>query len=124
MKILLIDDDKFFQKFYSVKLKEQGIEIEVASDGEEGILKAQQFVPDLIMLDLIMPKVDGFSFLKKRLGDENLKKIPVLIFSTLGQEQDIENAKNLGATDYINKSFFDFDNLMAKINSIIHPPIG
>ena len=124
MKILLIDDDKFFQKFYSVKLKEQGIEIEVASDGEEGILKAQQFAPDLIMLDLIMPKVDGFSFLKKRLGDENLKKIPVLIFSTLGQDQDIENAKNLGATDYINKSFFDFDNLMAKINSIIHPPIG
>ena len=124
MKILLIDDDKFFQKFYSVKFKEQGIEVDVASDGEEGILKAQQFMPDLIILDLIMPKADGFSFLQKRLASENLKKIPVLVLSTLGQEQDVENAKRLGAAGYINKSFFDFDSMMAKISSIINPDTG
>ena len=121
MKILLVDDDKFFQKFYSLKLKEQGIEMDIASDGEEGFAKAGQFMPDLILLDLIMPKADGFSFLQKRLLDENIKKIPVIVFSTLGQERDIDNAKKLGAADYVDKSFFDFGTLMAKINNVLHP---
>lgn len=119
MKILLIEDDKFFQKFYNLKLKEQNIEVDVASDGEEGLLKMRQFMPDLVLLDLIMPKLDGFSVLKARLGDQNLIKIPVIVFSTLGQEQDIQNAKKLGATDYVNKSFFDFGNMMAKINNVM-----
>lgn len=119
MKILLIEDDKFFQKFYSVKLKEQNIETEVAGDGIEGLLKMKSFSPDLVLLDLIMPKLDGFSVLKSRLADPNLLKIPVIVFSTLGQEKDIENAKKLGASDYVNKSFFDFSNMMGKINNIV-----
>jgi len=119
MKILLIEDDIFFQKFYSVKLKELNIETDVASDGEEGLLKMKQFAPDLILLDLIMPKLDGFSVLKARLMDPNLLKIPVIVFSTLGQEQDVQNARKLGATDYVNKSFFDFGTMMAKINALM-----
>lgn len=119
MKILLIEDDKFFQKFYSLKLKEQNIEIDVASDGEEGLFKMRTFLPDLVLLDLIMPRLDGFAVLKARLEDPNLIKIPVMVFSTLGQEQDIENAKKLGATDYVNKSFFDFNIMMEKINNIM-----
>jgi two-component system chemotaxis response regulator CheY len=119
MKILLIEDDKFFQKFYSLKLKEQNIETDVAFDGEEGLLKMKQFMPDLVLLDLIMPKLDGFSVLKARLMDPNLLKIPVIVFSTLGQEQDIQNARKLGATDYVNKSFFDFGTMMAKINALM-----
>lgn len=120
MKILLIEDDRFFQKFYSQKLKEQNIETEVAGDGEEGLLKMRKFRPDLIFLDLIMPKLDGFAVLKSRLADPNLIKIPVIVFSTLGQEQDIENAKKLGATDYVNKGFFDFATMMTKINAVMN----
>ncbi|MEK7516947.1 MAG: response regulator [Patescibacteria group bacterium] len=119
MKILLIEDDRFFQKFYSRKLAEQNIETAIASDGEEGLLKMRQFMPNLVLLDLIMPKVDGFAVLKARLEDPNLIKIPVIVFSTLGQEQDIENAKKLGATDYVNKSFFEFSSMMEKINNIM-----
>src|SRR3989344_4756795 len=119
MKILLIEDDIFFQKFYSVKLKEQNIEMDVASDGEEGLSKMKQFAPDLVLLDLIMPKLDGFSVLKARLMDPNLIKIPVIVFSTLGQEQDVQNASKLGTTDYVNKSFFDFGTMMAKINALM-----
>ncbi|MEK6861401.1 MAG: response regulator, partial [Nanoarchaeota archaeon] len=88
--MLLIEDDKFFQKFYAVKLKEQNIEVDVASDGEEGLLKMRQFKPDLIFLDLIMPKADGFSVLKSRQQDVELAKIPVIVFSTLGQENDVK----------------------------------
>jgi len=116
MKVLLIEDDRFFQKFYSAKLREQNIEVEAASDGEEGLLKMHNVNPDVVILDLIMPKKDGFSVLHARQMDENLKKIPVIVFSTLGQEKDLEKAKNLGATDYINKSFFNFDEMMVKIS--------
>ena len=119
MKILLIDDDEFFRKFYSFKLKEQGIEVDVASDGEEGFTMIRQSNPDLVLLDLIMPKIDGFSFLRLRLNHEDLRKIPVIVFSTLKQAQDIENAKKLGAADYLDKSFFDFDNMMNKIKQTL-----
>lgn len=120
MKILLVEDDKFFQKFYFLKLSEQNIQVDIAGDGGEGILKARQGNPNLILLDLIMPNTDGFSFLEIRQQEEGLKKIPVIVFSTLGQEKDVEKAKLLGATDYINKSFFDFNSMMVKIRQILN----
>ena len=119
MKILLIEDDKFFQKFYSTKLQEKKQEVQVASDGEEGLIKMRDFKPDLVLLDLIMPKMDGFAVLATRSQDENLKKIPVIVFSTLGQEKDVENAQSLGANGYINKGSFDFSNMVATINQVM-----
>ena len=119
MKILLIDDDKFFQSFYSTKLKEHNVEVEVASNGEEGLIEMRDFKPDLVLLDLIMPKIDGFSVLTTRSQDEKLKKIPVIVFSTLGQEKDIENAQKLGANGYINKGVFDFNSMVATINKVM-----
>ena len=119
MKILLIEDDLFFQKFYSTKLKENNVEVEVASDGEEGLAKMRSTNPNLVLLDLIMPKVDGFAVLAARSQDENLKKIPVIVFSTLGQEKDIQKAQELGSNGYINKGFFDFNSMIATINQVM-----
>lgn len=119
MKILIIEDDKFFQKFYSTKLQEQKTEVEVASDGEEGLMKMKNIKPDLVLLDLIMPKVDGFAVLAARSQDENLKKIPVIVLSALGQEKDVKNAMKLGANGYINKGFFDFDSIVSKIDQVM-----
>lgn len=118
MHILIIEDDKFFQNFYTSKLTEEGIDVDVAKDGEEGISKARTVKPNLIILDIIMPKVDGFIVLQALKSDEELKNIPVLVFSTLGQNQDIEKAKNLGAADFVNKSFFDYDKLKSKIQQL------
>lgn len=118
MRILIIEDDKFFQKFYTSKLKEEGIEVEVAKDGEEGIIKAKTFRPNLIILDIIMPKIDGFIVLQALKADGELKNIPILVFSTLSQKQDIEKAKDLGAADFVNKSFFDYDKLKSKIKAL------
>lgn len=116
MKILVIEDDKFFQKFYSSKLAEAGYEVEIASNGKEGLEKVTSFKPNIIILDLIMPEVDGFEVL------ETLQKqkvtTPILIFSTLGQEDDIAKAKKLGAKDYVNKSYFDLEKLKQKIASL------
>lgn len=120
MKILLAEDDLFFQNFYSRKLVEAGFQVEVAGDGNEAIQKLMASKPDLMLLDLIMPNKDGFEVLIERSKHESLKAIPVIIFSTLGQTTDVEKAKKLGATDYVNKTFFDFDVLLAKVNDTIH----
>jgi len=115
MKILVMEDDTFFQKFYSSKLQEAGYRVDIASNGEEGIAKAKENNPDVILLDLIMPKTDGFDVLKTLAQDASLNHIPVFVFSTLGQEKEIEEATKLGAVGYINKSLSDFDNSLAKI---------
>lgn len=120
MKILIIEDDKFFQKFYSTKLSGEGYEVVIAVDGEDGLQKVVEVQPDLILLDMIMPKKDGFEVLESLSQDEYLKKIPVMVFSTLGQEQDVARAKALGAVDYINKSFFDFETLKLKIQQYVN----
>src|SRR6266550_3376198 len=115
MKLLLIEDDKFFREFYSTKLKEKNIEVVMAPDGEEGLKQLQTFTPDLVLLDIIMPKKDGFDVLSEMGKMQLLPKIPVLVFSTLGQEKDVEKARMLGARGYVNKSYFDFDKLYARI---------
>jgi two-component system chemotaxis response regulator CheY len=98
---------------------EKGMEIVVASDGEEGLSKIQSLHPDFILLDIILPKMNGFDILIKINEDPALKLIPVIVFSTLGQEKDIEKAKALGVKEVINKSFFDFENLYQKILSYL-----
>lgn len=115
LRILLADDDKFFQKLYSSKLTQEGFEVIIASDGEEALVKMREAKPDVLLLDMVMPKKDGFEVLEELAADEILKTIPVLVLSTLGQESDIEKAKSLGARNYINKSDLDFASLCQKI---------
>lgn len=119
MIILLIEDDPFFQKFYTFKLREQKFEVFVAKDGIEGMQMVRLNIPNLILLDLIMPNKDGFEVLQELSQDPVLKNIPVLVFSTLSQEKDVARAIQLGAKDYVNKSFFDFDKLLVKIQAMI-----
>lgn len=115
MRILLVEDDKFFREFYAQKLREKGIEVFQAENGEIGLKAVQDSVPDVILLDIIMPVKDGFEVLEALSQNEQTKKIPVLVFSTLGQEKDIEKAMSLGARGYVNKSFFDFETLFKRI---------
>lgn len=122
MKIIIIEDDHFFQNFYSIKLKELGYQVEIANDGQEGMDKIKTFLPDLILLDLIMPVKDGFQVLAELKNDPLLSKIPVIVFSTLGQESDIKKALALGAKDYINKSFFDFDVFLKRVVTYLPQP--
>lgn len=122
MKILLVEDDKFFREFYAQKLREKGIDVIQAGDGEEGLRKVTESIPDIILLDLIMPVKDGFGVLEELSKNIQAKNIPVLIFSTLGQEKDIEKAMSLGARGYVNKSFFDFETLFAKITELTNKP--
>ena len=119
MTVLLVEDDTFFQKFYAAKIKDSGFEVDVANNGVEALEKLKSLKPDLILLDLIMPEKDGFEVLQALSANPSYKDIPVLVFSTLGQEEDVKKAKDLGAKDYVNKSFFDFETLSQKIKSLI-----
>ncbi len=117
--LLLIEDDKFFQNFYLTKLTEKGFNVTLAADGKEGLDKLQNGTFDLMLLDLIMPRLNGFEVLKKRSESDKFKSIPVIVFSTLSQDKDLSEAKNLGANDYINKTFYNFDDLLNKINKLL-----
>ena len=119
MKILIAEDDKFLQNFYQTQLIQHGFDVKVADDGIKALESMRGEKPDLLMLDLIMPNMDGFGVLKELSKDSVLKNIPVMIFSTLGQESDVKKAMDLGAKGYVNKSFFDLDKLLINIQNKI-----
>ncbi|MDD4625099.1 MAG: response regulator [Candidatus Paceibacterota bacterium] len=106
MKVLIVDDDKFVQAVYKSGFIKERIEVDLAQDGEEGLEKARKALPDLILLDLIMPRLDGFDFLEEAKKDPALKKIPVIVFSVLSQQSDIDKALELGAFKYMAKDIY------------------
>jgi DNA-binding response OmpR family regulator len=115
MKILIVEDDKFLRLLLERKLKNESFEVVAAEDGEEALEKIVTEKPDLILLDIILPKKSGFVVLEEINKDENLKRIPVFIISNLGQPEDIERGKNLGAKEYFVKAGLSLEELIKKI---------
>ena len=118
-KILIAEDDQFILKAMTTKLTKEGYEVKIAVDGVQLMDLLKSYIPDLIILDLLMPKKDGFEVIKEVKEDPKLKNIPILIASNLGQSSDIQQVLNLGATDYIIKSEFTLESLVQKIKNII-----
>ncbi len=118
-KILIGEDDKFLASAYRLKLTKAGFEIQIAHDGEEIVKALATFLPDLILLDLVMPIKDGFTALEEIRSQEKFKLIPILVASNLGQKEDIDRAKSLGANDFVIKSDMSLDDLIKKISSMI-----
>lgn len=103
-KILLIEDEPLTVKIYTTYLKAEGHQVASADNGEDGLRLASKLQPDLIVLDIMMPKLDGFSFLREIKDNEKTKKIPVLIYSNLSSDEDIKKAQKLGAAHFLVKS--------------------
>ena len=118
-KILIAEDDQFILKAMTTKLSKEGYEVKIAVDGVALMEILKSYIPDLIILDLLMPKKDGFEVLKEVKGVQRLKNIPILIASNLGQENDIQQVLALGATDYLIKSEFTLESLVQKIKNIL-----
>lgn len=114
-KILLVEDDKFLSEIYLAKLNEGGFEVLTVFDGEEGVKKAGELKPDLILLDVVLPKKDGFEVLKDIKSKEELNKIIVVLLTNLGQKEEVQKGFDLGAADYIIKAHFTPTEVMAKI---------
>ena len=114
-KVLLVEDDLFLSKILSSKFKKEGFLVELAMDGEEGLKKVKSFAPDIILLDLIMPKKNGFEVLEEIKLNDKTKNIPVIILSNLGQNSDVSKGKELGAVDYLVKANFSLKEVVAKV---------
>jgi|SRR5581483_3222517 len=117
--ILIIEDDEFFRELISKRLMAKDFSVTEAVDGEKGIIAMREKKPDLVLLDLLLPGIDGFEVLSKVKQDPTTAVIPVIILSNLGQPEDIEKGVKLGAADYLIKSQFDMDQIIEKINTIL-----
>ena len=118
-KILIVEDDEFLRELISQKLVKEGYDIGSAIDGEEGVKKIKDEKPDLVLLDLILPGIDGFEVLTQMKEMPSTSSIPVIILSNLGQKEDIERGLKLGAADYLIKAHFTPGEIIEKIKSII-----
>ncbi|NOQ68251.1 response regulator [Patescibacteria group bacterium] len=123
-KILIIEDEKVLSELLEKKIKEEGYEASIAMDGEEGLESMKKEKPDLVLLDIIMPRMDGFRVMEEMNKDPelNLKKIPVVIVSNSGQPVEIDKALDLGVRDYLIKTQFDPMEVIDKIKKQIGSP--
>ncbi|KKQ57076.1 MAG: hypothetical protein US74_C0008G0003 [Parcubacteria group bacterium GW2011_GWA2_38_13] len=119
IKILLVEDDQAILEMYKMKFTEEGYDITAAEDGMTALEAAKKEIPKMVLLDIILPKLDGFSVLEELKKDPKTKNIPVLLLSNLGQDSDKEKGKKLGAVDYCVKSDLTPMQLVEKVRTYI-----
>lgn len=117
--ILIIEDDHFLSSILKSRLEKDGFTVLQAFDGDEGLVLLKTARPDVILLDIIMPKVSGFEVLEALSSDPELSRIPIVIASNLGQDSDIEKARTLGARDYYVKVRTSLEDLAKMVKNVI-----
>lgn len=118
-KILIIDDDPFLSEIYSLKFKLSGFEVFTAVNGEKALEAVKGNIPEIILLDLVMPKMDGFETLAALRKIPELDKTSIIVFSNLGQKEDVDRGYRLGANDYIIKTRFTPSEVVGKVREMI-----
>ena len=119
VKVLIVEDDVMLNKIYQTKLGIVGYKVFAAYDGEEGIKKMEEAAPNIVLLDLMLPKKNGFEVLEIVKQNIKLNHIPVIILSNLGQGDDIERGKALGADDFLVKSNVKLEMVLEKIEQVL-----
>src|SRR3989338_1592705 len=118
-KILIVEDEPFLSDMYKAKFESLGYNVVTADNGEQGIAKMRLEKPDVVLLDIIMPVMDGYSVLKVVRADPELKHQLIVIFSNLGQDEEITKGLQLGADDYLVKSNLTPSELTQKLESVL-----
>lgn len=119
-KILIVEDDQFLRDLMERKLVKEGFDVETAIEGEMGLQKIQSWHPDLVLLDIILPGLDGFSILEKVKKDSATSGTPVILLTNLGQRDDVEKGLKLGAVGYLVKAHFTPGDIVEKVKEILH----
>ena len=119
-KILLIEDDSFIIDIYITKLKEVGFSVQSAVNGEEALVKIKQSRPDLVLLDIVLPQVTGFEFLQEIKSIPELKNVPVIVLSNLGQKKEVEKGLDLGAVKYLIKAHYTPTEVVEEIRAVLN----
>ncbi len=117
--ILLVEDDPFLIDIYTTKLKQSGFSVGVAEDGDECLRKLKEEAPDLLLLDIVLPSVNGWEILRKIKQDDKLKKIEVVILSNLGEKDEVEKGIKLGAVKYLVKAHYTPGEVVEEIKKIL-----
>lgn len=118
-RIIIIEDEKMLAEMYATKLEMEGFKAMTALDGKEGLELVKKEKPDLILLDIILPKLDGFLVLKEIKKDPDVKNIPVLMLTNLGQESDVKKGKKLGADGYFVKANHSPAEIVEKVKQFL-----
>ncbi len=117
--VLLVEDDQFLQKILRQRLIEEGINIEVAGDGEAAVKAIRELKPKLVLLDLILPKMNGFEVLAEIRKDPVFAKLSVVVLSNLGQQEDKEHMETLGVKDYLVKADYSLSEMVNKVKEYL-----
>ncbi len=118
--VLLVEDDVFLSGIYQKKFEMEGYKVTAVDNGEKVLPEAKKKMPDIILLDILLPKMDGFTVLSKLKEDEQVKNIPVILLTNLGQKDDVEKGLQMGAVDYLIKAHFKPSEVVDKIKSVLH----
>jgi len=118
-KVLLVEDDKMILDMYTLKFSQEGYEVVQAENGKDGLDSAKKESPDIILLDIILPQMDGFTVLKEIKKVDALKDIPVILLTNLGQDGDVKKGLELGANDYLIKANYTPSQVVDKVKSVL-----
>lgn len=117
--ILLVEDDRFLIDIYSTKLKQSGFSVEVVTTGDEVLKRIAEKKPDLLVLDIVLPQLNGWQLLKKIKANPKLKDLKVIILSNLGQKEEVEKGMSLGASKYLIKAHYTPSEVVGEIKKLL-----
>lgn len=116
--LVLVEDDDFISEMYALKFKDS-YNVNVARDGAEGLEMIKKLKPDIVLLDIILPQLDGFEVLEQVQKDESVKNIPVILLTNLGQKQNVKKGLHLGAVDYVIKAHYTPSEVVERVNKVL-----
>ncbi|MFA5061936.1 MAG: response regulator [Patescibacteria group bacterium] len=117
--VLIVEDDNFLAEIYQKKFEMEGFKVSVAGNGELGLSDAKKKKPDIILLDILLPKLDGFAVLEALKKDASMKNIPIILLTNLGQKDDVERGLKEGANDYLIKTHFKPSEVVDKVRKVL-----
>jgi DNA-binding response OmpR family regulator len=119
-KVLIIEDDPYIADMYATKFRMNEYKVKLAKNGEKAFDELQKEKPDIVLLDLLMPRMDGYEFLEKFKKEKEFKNIKVIVLTNLGQKREIEKGLKLGADDYIIKAYFTPKEVVKKVENLLN----
>jgi DNA-binding response OmpR family regulator len=119
-KVLIIEDDAFISDMYRLKLESEGFNVKIAEDGQKGLEQLKKEKPDLVLLDVVMPKMDGYAVLQNIKENREMQDVPVVMLTNLGQKDNVEKGLKMGALDYVIKAHFTPTEVAEKVGEILN----
>lgn len=118
--VLIIEDDVFLAEIYQKKFEMEGFRVSVAINGEKGLADIVKKKPDIVLLDILLPKLDGFAVLEAAKANNAIKDIPIILLTNLGQKDDVQRGLSEGAVDYLIKTHFKPSEVVDKVKKVLH----